>query len=65
MRNVKSQQDSGANLPIDRIGSVICLDLKDQMAPRDHLGSQYLFNFIDHKSNYCRGFLARTKDAEV
>jgi hypothetical protein len=25
--------------------------------------NRYMINFIDHKSNYCRVFLARTKDA--
>ena len=33
------------------------------MTPQDRLGNRYLVNFIDHKSNYCRVFLARTKDA--
>ncbi|CAI5739085.1 unnamed protein product [Peronospora destructor] len=26
------------------------------------MGNRYLVNFVDHKSNYCRVFLARTKD---
>ncbi|CAI5723653.1 unnamed protein product [Peronospora farinosa] len=33
------------------------------MTPRDRLGNRYLVNFIDHRSNYCRVFLAKTKDA--
>ena len=33
------------------------------MTPQDRLGNRYLVNFIVHKSNYCRVFLARTKDA--
>ena len=33
------------------------------MTPQDRLGNRYLVNFVDHKSNYCRVFLARTKDA--
>uniref|UniRef100_A0AAV1V2L8 Uncharacterized protein n=1 Tax=Peronospora matthiolae TaxID=2874970 RepID=A0AAV1V2L8_9STRA len=63
MRNAQSQQDSGKHSPIDRIGGVICSDLKGPMTPRDRLGNRYLVNFVDHKSNYCRVFLARTKDA--
>ena len=31
------------------------------MTPKDRLGNRYLVNFIDHKSNYCRVFLAPTK----
>ena len=62
-RNAQAQMDSGANSPIDRIGGVICSDLKGPMTPQDRLQNRYLVNFIDHKSNYCRVFLARTKDA--
>ena len=47
------------------IGSVICSDLKGPMTPQDRLGNRYMVNFIDHKSNYCRVLLARTKDAEA
>ena len=32
------------------------------MTPRDRLGNQYLAKFIDHRFNYCRVFLAKTKD---
>ncbi|POM67044.1 LOW QUALITY PROTEIN: Putative retroelement [Phytophthora palmivora] len=46
------QKDSGAHSPIDRIGGVICSDLKGPMTPRDHLGNRYMINFVDHKSNY-------------
>uniref|UniRef100_A0AAV1UVG8 Reverse transcriptase Ty1/copia-type domain-containing protein n=1 Tax=Peronospora matthiolae TaxID=2874970 RepID=A0AAV1UVG8_9STRA len=60
---INSQQDSGKHSPIDRIGGVICSDLKGPMTPRDRLGNRYLLNFADRKSNYCRVFLARTKDA--
>ena len=41
---------------------VICSDLKDPMTPRDRLGNRYMINFVDHKSNYVKIFLARTKD---
>ena len=37
-------------------------DLKGPMTPIDRLGNRYLVNFVDHKSNYCRVFLAPTKD---
>ena len=62
-RNAKLQQDSGANSPIYRIGVIICSDLKVPITPQDRLGNRYQDNFIDHDSNYCRVFLARTKDA--
>ena len=38
------------------------MDLKGPMTPRDRLGNRYLTNFVDHKSNHCRVFLAKTKD---
>ena len=59
----QSKKDTGANSPIDVIGGVICSDLKGPMTPRDRWGNRYLVNFVDHKYNYCRTFLARTKDA--
>ncbi|GMF34945.1 unnamed protein product [Phytophthora fragariaefolia] len=40
----------------DRIGGVICSDLKAPMTPRD------MVNFVDNKSNYVRVFLARSND---
>ena len=33
------------------------------MTPTDRNVNRYMINFIDHKSNYCRIFLAKTKDA--
>ena len=45
-RNAQSQKDSGVNSPIDRIGGVICSDLKGPMKPRDRLGNRYLVKFI-------------------
>ena len=60
--NSQSRRDTGANMPIDRIGIVICSDLKVPMTPKDRLENLYLVNFIDHKSNYCRVFLDPTKD---
>ena len=35
------------------------------MTPRDRLGNGLLLIFIDHKSNYCRMCLSRTKDASA
>ncbi|OWZ15197.1 hypothetical protein PHMEG_00011205 [Phytophthora megakarya] len=58
----QSKKDSGTSSPIDRIGGVICSDLKGPMTPRDRLGNRYMINFVDHKSNYVRVFLAKTKD---
>ncbi|GMF57553.1 unnamed protein product [Phytophthora fragariaefolia] len=58
----QSRKDSGANSPIERIGGVICSDLKGPMTPKDRLGNRYMVNFVDHKSNYLRVFLAKTKD---
>ncbi|POM58937.1 Mitochondrial Carrier (MC) Family [Phytophthora palmivora] len=61
-KNKHSQKDSGSNSPIDIIGGVICSDLKGPMTPRDRLGNRYMVNFIDHRTNYCRIVLAKTKD---
>ncbi|KAE9302953.1 hypothetical protein PF001_g13775 [Phytophthora fragariae] len=62
-RNSRSKKDTGEHSPIDRVGGVICSDLKGPMTPRDRLNNRYMVNFVDHYSNYCRVFLARTKDA--
>ena len=62
-KQAQSKVDTGMNSPIDVIGGVICSDLKGPMTPRDRLGNRYLVNFIDHRSNYCHVFLAKTKDA--
>ncbi|POM69429.1 Rve domain containing hypothetical protein [Phytophthora palmivora] len=58
----QSRKDIGANAPIDRVGGVICSDIKCSIKPCDWRGSWYLINFIDYKTNYCRVFLAKTKD---
>ena len=55
-------KDSGASSPTDVVGAVICSDLKGPITPQDRRGNRYLVNFVDHKSNYCRVFLAKTKD---
>ena len=61
-RGNQSQKDSGRNAPINRIGGVICSDLKGPITPTDRNGNRYMVNFIDYKTNYCRVFLAKTKD---
>ncbi|KAE9208587.1 hypothetical protein PF002_g19359 [Phytophthora fragariae] len=61
-RNNRSKKDTGEHSPIDRVGGVICSDLKGPMTPRDRLNNRYMINFVDHYSNYCRVFLTRTKD---
>ncbi|CAI5729482.1 unnamed protein product [Peronospora destructor] len=61
----KSRQplrDSGTNLPIDRVGGVICSDLKGPITPLDRHGNRYLVNFVDHKTNYVRVSAGKTKD---
>uniref|UniRef100_A0AAV1T1T2 Integrase catalytic domain-containing protein n=1 Tax=Peronospora matthiolae TaxID=2874970 RepID=A0AAV1T1T2_9STRA len=61
-KNPQSRRDTGRNEPIDVIGGVIGSDLKGTMTPRDRLGNRYMVNFIDHRTNYCRVFLAKSKD---
>ncbi|GMF30942.1 unnamed protein product [Phytophthora lilii] len=60
-KNAQSRKDTGVNSPIDGIGGVICSDLKGTMTPRDRLGNRYMVNFVDHRTNYCRIFLARPR----
>ena len=62
-RNTQPQQDSGENAPTDRIGGVICPELKSPMKPQERLKNRYLINFVDHKNSYCKIFLAQMKDA--
>ncbi len=42
-------------------GGVICSDLKGPRQPVDRMGNRYMINFIDHHTNYCKIFLAKTK----
>ena len=58
----QSRKDTGINSPTERIGGVICSDLKGPITPHDRRGNRYLVNFIDYKSNYCRVSLAKTKN---
>nr|CCA17050.1 conserved hypothetical protein [Albugo laibachii Nc14] len=59
-QNKKRQpnHDTCASSPIDRIGGVISSTLKGPMKPRDRLGNCHMINFVDHKSNYVKVFLA-------
>ncbi|OWZ08787.1 LOW QUALITY PROTEIN: hypothetical protein PHMEG_00018620 [Phytophthora megakarya] len=61
-KNRLSKKDSGAHSPIDCIVGVICSDLKEPMTPKIRLRNRYMFNFVDHKNNYVRVFLANMKD---
>nr|CCA23978.1 OSIGBa0134J07.9 putative [Albugo laibachii Nc14] len=61
-RNKKSKKDTGEYASITRIGGVICSNIKGPITSFDRLGSRYLISFVDHKSNYCRVFLAKSKD---
>jgi hypothetical protein len=57
-KNKQSNKDSGDHSPIDRIGGVICSDLKGLITPVYREKNRYLVNFIDHKTNYCRIFFS-------
>ncbi|KAE9017709.1 hypothetical protein PR003_g13736 [Phytophthora rubi] len=60
----QSRKDTGKNWPVDKIGGVICSNIKGPMSPRDRNGNRYLINFVDHSSNYkkynCRVHVHRT-----
>jgi hypothetical protein len=56
--NNQSEQDSGNNTPINRIGGVICSDLKGPITPVDRSGSRCMIDIIDYKTNNCRVLLA-------
>ena len=58
-KNDQSKKYTGTNSAIERIGGVICSDLRVEGSSRksvqkDRLGNRCLINFVDHKSNYCR-----------
>ena len=60
-RNHHSVQDTGMNAPIDRVGGVICSDIKGPIVPIDRCRNRYLINFVDHMCNYCRVFLRKLR----
>lgn len=41
--------DTGLNALIDRVGGVICGDIKGPITATDRLRNRYIINFIDHK----------------
>ena len=53
-KNVQSKKNTGANSPINRVGGVICSDLKGPITQKDRLHNRYLVHVVDHKSNYYR-----------
>ncbi|KAE9338291.1 hypothetical protein PF008_g12135 [Phytophthora fragariae] len=57
----QSRKDTGKNWPVDKIGGVICSNIKGPMSPRDRNGNRYLINFVDHSTNYVRAFMAKNK----
>ncbi|KAE9109858.1 hypothetical protein PF010_g11388 [Phytophthora fragariae] len=57
----KSRKDTGKNAPVDKIGGVICSDIKGPMSPQDRNGNRYLINFVNHSSNYLRVLMAKNK----
>ncbi|KAE9227078.1 hypothetical protein PF004_g11461 [Phytophthora fragariae] len=61
-KNKPSRKDTGVNSAIDIIGGVIFSDLKGPMTPRGRLGDRNMVNFIDHRTNYFKIVLAKTKD---
>ena len=55
-------KDTSTSAPTNRVGAVICSDLKGRITPRDRRGNRYLVNFVDHKTDYSRVLLSKTKD---
>lgn len=49
-KNMQSKNDICQHSPIDRIGGVICSDLKGPVSPRNRIGNRNVINFIDHKT---------------
>uniref|UniRef100_A0AAV1TSX1 Uncharacterized protein n=1 Tax=Peronospora matthiolae TaxID=2874970 RepID=A0AAV1TSX1_9STRA len=60
--SAQPKKDSGLNATLDVVGGVICSDLKGPITPMDKRKNGHLNNFIDHKSNYVRVFVAKSKD---
>jgi hypothetical protein len=60
-KNSLQKRDSGANLPIDQPGCVVCNDIKGPMSPPDRFDNRYMVVFEDHCSNYTRVFLAKQR----
>ena len=60
-KTAQSKRDSGLNA-IDVMGGFNCSDIKGPITPLDKRKIRYLINFIDHKSNYVRLFVAKSMD---
>lgn len=45
----------GVNALIDRVGGVICHDIKGHIAPINRCGNIYLINFVDHNTDVGAG----------
>uniref|UniRef100_A0AAV1U3T5 GAG-pre-integrase domain-containing protein n=1 Tax=Peronospora matthiolae TaxID=2874970 RepID=A0AAV1U3T5_9STRA len=61
-KSAQPKKNSGLNEPIDVVGGVICSDLIGPMTPIYKRINRHLINFIDHKSNYVRVVVAKSKD---
>jgi hypothetical protein len=61
-KNRPSNKDTSRKSLVDRVSGVICSDLKGPITPVDGENNRYQVNFIDHHTNYCRIFLAKTKN---
>ncbi|GMF17065.1 unnamed protein product [Phytophthora fragariaefolia] len=57
----QSRKDTDKNAPVDKIGGVICSDIKGPMTPQYRNDNRYLINFVDHSSNYVRVLMAKNK----
>jgi hypothetical protein len=60
-RNNQSRQDSGHNAPINRIGEVICSDLKGPVTPTDRNRNRIMVNFLTTKPTTAACSLRRPK----
>ncbi|DAZ98610.1 TPA: hypothetical protein N0F65_001029 [Lagenidium giganteum] len=62
-KNNQPKVDSGANAPIDRVGGVVCSDLKGPVTPRDRHGNRYAFReflrFFERRAR-CKVHVLRT-----
>lgn len=61
-RASQSKQGTGLSAATDHVVGVISSDFKVMITPRDRRRNRYLVDFVDHKNNYCRIFLAKAED---
>ena len=64
-RAPQSRQSTDSTGLEDRIGGVICSDIKGPVTPRDRFKNRYIIIFIDYKTNYLAAFAAPTKNEAV